>query len=230
MADPAVTILIGATTGGSRGVLIHQLEDLHRRGIGLVGGRASYGREDGSSRGGEESSPTGCVVSVSPSRWSMPSTTLCATSKSCGLQAKALVLLEGRSYGGLVRRPRPFAVEQLDHIIKATLALGSGSAHRGFHQAILPWGLPHCVDTTISHSLEGRRCRAVSPWSGSRTWLSRRGHRWAIPARLQRKELSRMQLPRSAHTRRVIGPSSYCLVVVRPPIWSVIKGPRCYSP
>jgi hypothetical protein len=26
------------------------------------------------------------------------------------------------------RRPRPFAVEQLDHVIKATLALGSGGA------------------------------------------------------------------------------------------------------
>jgi hypothetical protein len=54
----------------------------------------------------------------------MVNTTLRVTSKSCGVQAEALVPLEGKSYGGLVRHPRPFAIEQLDHIVKATLALG----------------------------------------------------------------------------------------------------------
>jgi hypothetical protein len=37
-------------------------------------------------------------------------------------------------------------------------------------------------------------------------------------ARFQRQELSQLQLSRSAHTRRVVGPSICCLVVIRPPI------------
>jgi hypothetical protein len=41
---------------------------------------------------------------------------------------EVLVLLEGRSYGGLVCHPRSFAIEHLDHVIKATLTLGSGGA------------------------------------------------------------------------------------------------------
>jgi hypothetical protein len=43
---------------------IHQRQDLHQRGIGPIGGGAGYGREDGSSRGGERSSPAWCPATA----------------------------------------------------------------------------------------------------------------------------------------------------------------------
>jgi hypothetical protein len=89
---------------------IHQRQDLHQRGIGPIGGGADYGREDGSSRGGERSSPAWCPATAATIWGSTPSTTLYPTSKLSGFHEEAVVLLEGRSYGSLICCLRPFAV------------------------------------------------------------------------------------------------------------------------
>jgi hypothetical protein len=57
-ADPAIAILIGAANRGAHGVLIHQLEDLHRWDVVHTEGAEGYGREDEGNRGGEECSLT----------------------------------------------------------------------------------------------------------------------------------------------------------------------------
>jgi hypothetical protein len=85
-AAPVVAILIGATNGGSHCMPIPRHEVVLAEGFGLAVGDEGYGWEDGSSRGGEENSPTWWPTVVAAIWWSTPSTTLYPTSKSCGLQ------------------------------------------------------------------------------------------------------------------------------------------------
>jgi hypothetical protein len=69
---PAVAIPTGAANRGRHGVLprnpafisrrhiccgLHRHQDMHRRGIGPIGGDANYGREDDNRRGDEEKTP-----------------------------------------------------------------------------------------------------------------------------------------------------------------------------